>query len=351
MNEVILHVGFAKTASTSIQNALAQNRDVLRKAGVSYARFTLDGKEITNHSLALTYLFTERGKTHHVHVKKGLDEEDQRARAQAELDKALNESAGKLVISSETIPFLTREELENFLEFFVSRGFSLRVIGLVRPTVAFLSSLSQQYVKTGKPLRVSKNKSPMKLCEHLTRSFSGAELYSFKDACAHEGGPVAFFLDKIGVKSLNLQDDKVSNAAWSDNAIRLCSYINTHTPVVSAGALNPLRKNRDIVMFSRIGGPRFSLTTNEIDVAAFENEIDWLVKHYGESFSEDLSDLSAQPSEWQQQQVNQAAKISQAAPLHLVPLIYSYFTTTARLAQGVSIKPIAEMANNRYFKT
>lgn len=46
MKEVILHVGFAKTASTGIQNTLARNRDTLAKAGISYARFSLEGSRL-----------------------------------------------------------------------------------------------------------------------------------------------------------------------------------------------------------------------------------------------------------------------------------------------------------------
>lgn len=349
MNEVILHVGFAKTASTSIQNALAQNRDVLRKAGVAYARFTLDGREITNHSLALTYLFTDRGKTHHVHVKKGLDEEEQRARAHAELDKALKDSPGKLVISGEEVPFLDSIELERLRDFFISRGVKLRLIGLVRPTVAFLSSLAQQFVKSGMPLSVASNKTPMRLCKHLAKTFPDVEFYSFGDACAHKDGPVGFFLETIGVGLPDLHEDLVSNEAWSDNAVRLCSYLNTHARIVFAGVLNPLREEGDIVKFSQINGPRFSLTKSEVNVPVLEDEIKWLVEHYGDSFAEDLSGLEAQTAKWEQQQVNQAAKISFMIPLHLVPLVYSYFTTSARLAAGANIKPIVEMARHRYF--
>ncbi|TRW92929.1 hypothetical protein FNJ84_20735 [Paracoccus sp. M683] len=349
MKEVILHVGFAKTASTGIQSTLACNRDTLAKSGISYARFSLEGKEITNHSLALTYLFTERGKTHHVNAKLRLDETRERARAQAELEHALENSAERLVISSETVPFFTKAELENIRDFFAVRGIRLRLIGLVRPTLAFLSSLSQQFVKTGMPLRVSSQKSPMKLCAHLTKTFPDVELYSFRDACAHESGPVGFFLDKIGAELPGLDVDVVSNAAWSDNAIRLCSYLNTHAPVGSAGVLNPLRENRDIIGFSLIGGPRFALTKNELDIASLEHEIEWLVERYGEGFFEDLSGFATEPAEWQQQQIRQAANIAQNIPLHLVPLIHSYFTTTARLGQGVGIKPIAEMAKKRFF--
>ena len=349
MKEVVLHVGFAKTASTSIQNALAKNRDTLAKTGFSFARFTLGGREITNHSLALTYLFTDRGATHHVHVKRDLSVADERARAEKELDAALSQS-DKVILSGETVPFFLREDLERIRDYFAERKIKLRVIGLVRPTLAFLTSLSQQLVKTGAPLQASHQKSPAKLMRHLIEVFPDAELYSFKDACQFPSGPVGFFLHQIGIDTEIHLEDAQDNPAWSDNAVRLCEHVNSFAPVVSKGRLNALRKERDLHAFSRIKGPRFALTKAELRSDDLQQEIDWMVSHYGEGFAEDLAGQPVEPHEWQQQQIVQAARAMDSIPLHLVPLVYNYFHSKARIAQGARIRPIVDMAHKCYFE-
>lgn len=348
MTEVILHVGLAKTASTSIQNTLSRGRDALHRAGASYAYFSLNGKEITNHSLALNYLFSERCTNHHVHAKLGLDENVERERNLRELEIALEQSE-RVIISGEEVPFFSKEDLQRLRDFFVARGETLRIVALVRPTISFLASLSQQFVKSGFNAGVPMHQSPAKIIMRLNEVFPDAEFYSFNEAKKNPRGPVGFFLDKIGVDASLGFELTQDNLAWSDNAARLGSYINMLAPIVHNGAINPLRKEGDISPLNRIGGERFNILRSEVNIPVLISEIEWLVKRYGDSFWEDPGSLPAEPVEWQREQIIQAARAMEFIPIHLAPLIYSFFRKEAKLAEGARITPIVDMVNKVYF--
>lgn len=347
--KVILHVGMAKTATTSIQNTLAENRDLLSRAGVRFASFTLNGKDLPNHGLAVNYLFSRSPTMHHVHAKKGLDLAAEKARAEQELLAALNGPEDTVILSAETISLMNSEEMAAIRDRFAALDTDLRVVCFLRPTLGFLISFAQQSVKSGAPMRIIYERAPAPTVRRVSSVFPQAQFFNFKEAVSHPRGPTAFLLEQLGI-DVSLQPEKrAANESWSDNAARFAGHLNHFAPTVTSGRMNKLRREADIRIVSAISGPRFSLTKSELDRDRVESGIAWLVKTYGDSYSERFDDLPDQPAPWGQEQIAQAARVIGNLPPALVPLANQFFQCEAVLEDGATLKPVEAAIRRAYF--
>ncbi|MEY8117997.1 hypothetical protein AB9F26_06970 [Falsihalocynthiibacter sp. BN13B15] len=144
MKEVILHIGMHKTGSSSIQASLENYSDDT----TTYARF-----EETNHSMALSTIFSETRYDYHLWKIVGLskDEIDDKKRHYLEvLEKDLvDPKFERLIISGEGISMLLWEEKRSLLRFFKSRGIRVKVVCFVRAPNDFATSAIQERIKGG----------------------------------------------------------------------------------------------------------------------------------------------------------------------------------------------------------
>ena len=82
LKELILHVGFHKTATSSFQATCVKNRELLADQGIYYPSFSLVNKVINNHSAPIASLFTKDPSSLRVNVTQGHEREVDQVRTQ-----------------------------------------------------------------------------------------------------------------------------------------------------------------------------------------------------------------------------------------------------------------------------
>jgi hypothetical protein len=113
LKELILHVGFHKTATSSFQATCVKNRELLADQGIYYPSFSLGNKTINNHSAPIASLFSEHPSSLRVNVIQGHEGEVNQVREQFE--KILGSQRNTL-ISGEGISMLSGNALGKLKE-------------------------------------------------------------------------------------------------------------------------------------------------------------------------------------------------------------------------------------------
>jgi len=140
-NFILLHIGWEKTGSTSIQFSLWGHKE----KNFYYA----DG-EIPDHNFLI---FLEDYLEEHPWIKIILEEEKRKKKKEAiglliEVLKSINKAAGRvLILSGEGIPFLREESLKFFRQFFLKFYPEVVIYGYIREPFGFISSIFQEWLK------------------------------------------------------------------------------------------------------------------------------------------------------------------------------------------------------------
>jgi len=143
MARCIIHIGMAKTGSTSIQQSLRGFAD----ENVVYPELTGS----PNHVLPMLALFTNDAVKHYTHRLR--DPKEVAAyceEAPAIMKRAIEESRGRnLIISAESISSMEPEGLRNMRDYFRAHFDEVSVVGYVRAPAGHMISAFQQRVKQG----------------------------------------------------------------------------------------------------------------------------------------------------------------------------------------------------------
>jgi hypothetical protein len=156
MARLILHIGQAKTGSTSIQHFLSQNASVLKAGGVIYPR----GRHgfVHNHHTLLPLVFTGQHLAPHIRERMGPDMARAQRLAQSYKEKLLTEIARHrdcdFVLSGESYlrPFLD-DEADRMRNLVHSFGMPVDVHVYLREPSSHYVSLLQQRLKSSSGLR------------------------------------------------------------------------------------------------------------------------------------------------------------------------------------------------------
>ncbi len=230
----IIHCGFHKTASSSIQHTLAKNRELLMDNGWLYPKFYVEGKSFYNQSMPLYGYYCKHPENFkHYWYHNQLKHEVVNRQINSSLsDFVWNHP--KIIFSDEFISVLDVLELYELKNNFQANGYEVRVISFVRDPVDLVKSTSQQRSKVepvNEILNVARPKEQHEKIKKLRTVFrNSAEFYCFEKACNHNAGPAGFFFDLIGV-SLDPQQTVRVNEGMSLQAVRLLSYINAQAPL------------------------------------------------------------------------------------------------------------------------
>ena len=119
-------------------------------------------------------------------------------------------------------------------------------IAIVRSPYQFLTSSIQQIIKSGTRSYNLEEMSSEKFfpsniprCKRLKQCFDSECVFiPFTAACAHENGPVAYFLDKIGVAETNKIKYHRRNESISNIILRLQNSLNAIEPSITDSKLN-----------------------------------------------------------------------------------------------------------------
>lgn len=340
MGQVIIHAGFHKTATTSIQKTCAKNRKQLEKLGFYYPLFYLNETLFDNHSALFYSMFTSNPERYHVNVNWKVDVNEANKKYEQQLNELLQKKLNKIVISGEDISVLTKSELSRMKEKIYSYGYSIRLIILVRSPFSSLNSFIQQQIKSGRSIEKANCQSTKNRIENIISVFPEAEFYSFQKSCKHNYGPIGYFLNLIGVNNYSEIDFFDSNTSISNQSARLISYINERHPLWINEKVNSLVSHNQISLFNKIKGSKFKLTSNEIE--KFRHILDKDNEYLSEKFSIDFCDPKPyltleenQKNYWSREQLEQLKIAIYKIDHNLVvkEIIRDYFKNIVKLNQ------------------
>lgn len=264
MKEVILHVGFHKTATSSIQQTLAANPDSL--SGYVYPIFHLNGTPIANHSIPFYSMFCTEPSKYMMNIKMGVSEKVKEVNENY-LNQLLSFMQNdKLIISGEDISVLPEKKLILLKEIFEKNGYLIKVYCAVRKPYSFMCSELQERVKSA-GYSISQNLITVlrksEEIEKIKKVFpDNVDFYSFEKDVASGFGVVESFLKRIG---LNEKEFSIfnSNEGIGNLTTRLFSYLNRHFPMIVDGKVSEKHKKKAGLNFDQ---DKFLLTQAELNL-------------------------------------------------------------------------------------
>lgn len=261
MKELILHIGLHKTASSSIQETLANNVSLLNQNGLNFPIFRgPENQSLCNHSVPIQNIFRSDPQSYNMNIVNNWHTNDTHEFYKRQLISFM-QKPNTLLLSGEDISSLTLQEFKALKRFF--DGYRIRVIAFIRDSYSYHCSATQQRVKGGfECFDDPKVEKKSKRISDLKKVFPDTEFYSFKEACHFKGGPVRFFLELINCNIKNIDLVK-TNEGVSFHSVRLLNYINVNEPAIIDGLPNPSRADfipQDI----RFDDSKFLLTKQEL---------------------------------------------------------------------------------------
>jgi hypothetical protein len=298
---IYLHIGIHKTGTTSIQNGLGSNHNLLASNGYLYPIFKRSGNEFYNHSEVFFSMFCADPTKYHQNIVNG----DNNSAAIETLHKSFhkqftkqiqNFEGDKLIISGEDISLLWVEslkKLKTYLREITNPDVCIEVILFCRHPVPWSSAQIQEVIKAGESLgKAIKNNSKVLLDYYQNKiktfsrvfTFDSIHAYRFEDAIKHKYGPAGAFLSFIHaedsiIKTLNLKNE-FHNISLSYEAIALLNAIYTKAPRYFEYQANPVLNNFYPELIHQIPGEKFSLEANQnLEIwQRSQDDVNWLCK-------------------------------------------------------------------------
>ncbi|MDJ0630832.1 MAG: hypothetical protein QNJ44_21425 [Rhodobacter sp.] len=332
VKQAIIHIGFPKAGSTSLQVTLAANRRLLRRHGLSYARFTREKLDLDNHSKIFITLFAKTPQRYSGNIRGGHDTDADRALFREQFEKNLA-TGDPVIFSGEDIFRLAPDELAAMQEDLARLGRCPRIIAFVRPPLEFLHSASQQGILAGAsrpvPLQPLKTFYSQRLGQ-IRDVFPDAEFYPFNACKAHTGGPAGFFADLIRPGLAGQIQELRRGEAVSDNAVHLIRHLNLLIPPVvqiDGPKANPLRFPGELRRLRDLPGEKFYVRRSEMggfyDQAVAENR--WLAENLGPQFCDESLETRDGPVQWTGRHARELPAILRSLPRHSRIAMANYF--------------------------
>jgi hypothetical protein len=308
----ILHIGLPKTGTTSCQEALFANREMLlRRHRMFYPSVA------PSHNSMLSVMFLEDPRTNvkvkslGITTREGAEALRRRYFAQMEANLA-QASWDTLVLSSEglsTVPLSSLERLRDWLRTYAD---DWTVLFWARHPVAYTTSNIQQHIKSGRCLEDAVTKPPMtQFRRRASDAFQvfgreNVKLTAFEEARQEPGGIVAAFCRRLGLPETTAMEVARSSVARNESmsllATLLLSSLNRQRPRFVDGQMNPERREHDIKMFQRIKGEKFRLPPEaEMEIRQkSRTDVEWLNETFGtelylDVFSDQEPDVAVGP--------------------------------------------------------
>ena len=317
-NEILLHVGLPKTATTSIQATCARNEERLSQHGWQYPVFHLDERRITNHTIPLVGLVDDNN---HVAIRWGVDPVE----ARQDYDRQIREFVSRddlrhTLLSAEGVSEWDLKRLPALHQYLQGLSCRLRLVAVVRDPMEWIQSLVQQYVKMG---RVLETLDFGNMAVNLKNRFLRLErvfgddltVLDFEKLKAHPQGVVGGFLHDIGFSDELLGRMKFIrvNESWSDEAIRMASHINRELPLYDGNALTAGRSDKDLHCLEKLPGEKFRLSPDQYaDALEHMTPVgQWLQDRYGIIIKAGQAEA---PADWSDEAVGGLAPVLDKLP-------------------------------------
>jgi len=330
--KLILHVGFFKTTTSSIQQTLSRNRKLFEKQRIHYPEIVRPpSQEPINHGEILASLFSDKPEALPENIKSGADIGVVNAAYLEQFEKLLARKDCTVIISAEGMEIARREFFEKIRDIFQHYGWSIEVVATVRSP---LSAMIGNYSERVRDDLVSSDTPHYRLLiatlrrlEILQLVFDTVRTYPFSKACLHTRGPVGYFLDFLGIENAGAFEIVTADESLSNNAVRLLAYINRFEPAILNGKKNPRRSCGDLKAFWSIPGPDFRLTCEEYETIRerIEFENGRLENDLGREYCDDTMKLRLSDVHWDEDSLQAVRKFLPEVPSVLVPCVHKYF--------------------------
>jgi len=345
--ELLLHLGFHKTGSTSIQETCAKNIEMLKEMDISYPLFKHFENEnkSSNHSIFIYSLFTDKPDTYTPNKMRKLDTKMANKHYLSQFNKILKSNTSKLILSGESLSTLKQHELKKLKTHIESAGWNIRTIIYLRSPLSSAPSVYGQRIKAGKDAGLLENeKLVITRIKTILKIFPQAIFYPFKKVCSDHGGPAQHFLSILKITDTSRFEFIHANESLSNQAIRLIPHINKSYPTLKGDKVNDLRKVRDTFPIHQIKGEKFSF--NEEEYYSIKDELkvsnDWLNTNLGPDFCDSNTDFKPIECKWTDTQLDAFESIMLKLPTHILHVTREYFEKKANLTNK-QLKRIKEM--------
>jgi ABC-type polysaccharide/polyol phosphate transport system ATPase subunit len=299
LDEMVVHIGLHKTASSSIQATLndENNRQLLSRRG-NYYPHNICGKN-HNHSDFIYTSFSNSPEEYLANIiyKKNNIHEWSEAALEKMYNEAISSSSKRMIISGEDMSLLDIagvKRLKDYLGAFFSEGPKFRIIVYTREIGNWAVSRMQEEIK----YRLNYTEAYVQILNEVNSLYQSrignfievfgencVEVYKFEDALDGVGGPVGHFLNLLGYEEKEIGEFVVhhKNAGLSDIALDIISFINDKTPLIVKGDVSSSRYYGDTKELHKIKGGKFSLPLKALNTIRnnASDDFEWLKEAIG----------------------------------------------------------------------
>ena len=293
-----IHVGFPKTATTSLQATFAENTKLLHELDITYPIFKVNNKKgiakkHSNHSMPISVIFQKEQKLAKKEAKSyhRIDLKEAKDSCKNQLVNYLANS-NNLFISGENICFMSQQELSDFVEKIHKYNYEVKAIALIRnPYTATCSSI-QEKIKSGRYINlISLNDKVPKSC-HNIKQWSKANVIRklkpilasrikfipFEQACSNPYGPVGFIIKEFLNQDPSAFKYVKKNESMYNLSVRVCNEMNKYDSAFTNGKFNKDHKRFPMAVDKELDfSGKFLLTEAEFNVIS-----DFIKKEEGE---------------------------------------------------------------------
>lgn len=289
MRRIVLHLGPKKTATSTIQAALAGNRANLANAGILYPGTG------PNHAIELSARFRDQ-ISEHQRARRLTEDPELSPFSDANLAAFDAEVRGgswhTLLLSAESLYELDVHELDRLRTWLVQFDATIELAITLRDPVDWAVSAAQQCFKSNadidglltEPTRLHWRRT----VERIETVFPGARLHllCFEDLVADPAGPVAAFLagiDLAAAVALLAPVRARRNESLSWEAAMMMAALNARRPFFLGDTRNPARTGRELSAFLDLAGQRFDLpeATRHAVYHLSRDDVAWLRERFG----------------------------------------------------------------------
>ncbi|PWE21741.1 hypothetical protein DF188_05880 [Aliarcobacter skirrowii] len=294
LNNLFLYVGIQKTASSSIQETLFQNRDLLGENNFLYPKNWT--KWHVSEIGALMYKEKEEERRNILHRANftQLDRDNIINRLKEEIKVSNCEN---LILSAESIILYSSNGLKE-LKRIINEELSINKIKIVistRNPIDFMNSFSQQLIKSSFKSSIEKLEERLHYKTQIIKfeEIFGKEniiLYSFEEAKKNKNGIMGQFLEKINFPKDKIKEIKVykQNEGISDISCDLIEYINQKEPFIVNNEISKNRKIGDTRLLHTLSGNKYVIEESEQKQICKEiiDDILWLKSNYNIDYTD-----------------------------------------------------------------
>ena len=264
--EIIVHAGFSKTGTTSIQDNCERFSAFLRERGIVYPQFHFNNQPFITHSIPVTVAITGHPGKYGLRLPKRFPGEVDAVihSCKAQMDQLLREPAGDtLLLSTELIEGFDAQDMATLRTCLAPHAQRLRMLVYVRSPQSGLESLLQERIKVGglpDPHRLVGR--VRQKVENVQRGCGDIlEVRNFHQAIRHDGGLVGAFFEQLGVAVTDMAslEFSSSNERLCTEAFKLMWAINERFPPRDQAIHHVPRQPYDLQVLSQLPGAPFQL--------------------------------------------------------------------------------------------